>query len=382
MTAHRAPVTGVFASPVGKRPGMNSLQLHAEAFDGVLDDAGISARDVDGLVTLGSFSQPYLMHAVAVAEFLGLRDLAYANTVAVGGASAVAALHRVSLLVAAGVCRTAVVVAADDQLSGMTRELALRAMLGNRHPQFEGPYGPTTAAAYAIAAARYLHDHDLDPIVLGEATRLSRRMAAGRPGAMFTDMPSLDEIAASKEIADPLRMLHCAPIADGGAAFVISNEPGSRPPVRVAGAGERHDNAHLVYNRSLTTSPAAAAATAGYAEAGVTAGDVDVALVYDAFASSLGSTLEDLGLAEPGTAFHAMADGEFDLEGRVPVNPHGGLLSGGHPGYPGGIIHVAEAIHQARGDAVTQVPDARFVLVHGSGGIMTTQAVAILEVSP
>lgn len=376
----RAEIVGAFATEVGKRPGLNSLELHAEAFLGALDDAGLEAGDVDGLVTLGSFSMSYLMHSTAVAEYLGLRHLRYAAVGSVGGASAVSALNHAALLVAAGVCRTAVVLSADDQLSGMTRDLALKAMLSNRHPQYEGPYGPTTAAAYAMAARRYLVDYGVEPELLGWATVQSREYGSRRRSAMMPVPVGLDDIAASKPIAEPLRMLHCAPIADGGGAVVVGAAGrGAAAPVRIAGAGERHANAHLVYNQSLLTSPAVGAAAEAFEEAGCGPGDVDVALVYDAFASSVGSALEDLGLAPRGRVFHAFRDGEFGPGGRLPVNPHGGLLSGGHPGYPGGILHVVEAVRQLRGDAEVQIPRARRALVQGSGGIMTTQSVMVLE---
>lgn len=383
MTVRRADITGAYTSPVGRRPGLNSLELHGEAFLGALEDADLAVSEVDGLITLGSFSMPYLMHATAIAEFLGLRQLRHASSMNVGGASAVAAVNLAAVLVGAGVCRHVVVLSGDDQLSGMTRDLALRAMLANRHAQYEGPYGPTTAAAYAMAARRYLHEYRLDPDDLAWPSVQSRAHAVANPAAMMREPMSVDDVNASKPIAEPLRMLHCAPIADGGAAVVIgpasSQARGGRRPVRVAGAGERYENAHLVFNRSLVESPAAAAAQEAYREAGIGVDQLDVALVYDAFASSLAATVEDLGLVSRGGALKAFAEGEFDRSGRLPVNPHGGLLSGGHPGYPGGLFHVVEAVRQIRGTSDVQLPHVERAVVHGSGGIMTTQAVMVLE---
>lgn len=375
----RAKIIGAYATDVGRHPGKNSLQLHAMAAQGALADAGLDPRDVDGVVTLGSFSSHYLMQSIALAEYLGLTNVVYADVVRVGGASAVAAVLRTSLLVAAGACRNALIVSGDDQLSGMTRDLAIRAMFENRHPQYEAPYGPTTAAAYAIAARRYLHDHGLDESMLAYATIQSRQFASRRTGAMMTKPVTVDDVVGSRPIADPLRLLHCAPIADGAAAVILSNTARRRRGVIVRGGGERHTAAHLVYNDDLVRTPATDAAAIAYRDSRTGSDTIDVALVYDAFASSVGSTLEDLALAPRGKVFHGFRDGEFGPDGRLPVNPHGGLLSGGHPGYPGGLFHVVEAVRQLRGDAQVQLRDPRVALVHGSGGIMTSQAVAVLE---
>ena len=89
--------------------------------------------------------------------------------------------------------------------------------------------------------------------------------------------------------------------------------------------------------------------------------------------------LEDLGFCAKGEGGRFVEGGRIALGGALPVNTHGGLLSGGHPGLPGGFFHVIEAARQLRGAAgARQVPDAEIALVHGNGGIIGMHATMLM----
>ena len=150
-------------------------------------------------------------------------------------------------------------------------------------------------------------------------------------------------------------------------------------PILVIGTGQGFSHEHLIAAPSLTSFLDSESNSAVFASAGVTPHDMDLALLYDNFTISVIIQLEDLGFCERGEGGPFVESGHIELGGRLPVNPHGGLLSESHPGRPGGIIHLIEAVLQLRGSAgMRQVADAQLALVHGVGGIMSNQATAIL----
>jgi acetyl-CoA acetyltransferase len=181
-------------------------------------------------------------------------------------------------------------------------------------------------------------------------------------------------------IADPLRLLDCAPVSDGGGAIVvIAAERAKAPKVEVSGAGFSTTHLHLSAAPSLTAFGAGAALERALAQAGLRREDIDLALVYDCFTIALLVNLEDLGLAQPGEAGPAFAAGRFGPSGALPVNPHGGLLSHGHPARAGGMGQLIEAVVQLRGAAgERQVGAADIALVHGMGGVFATHGTLLL----
>jgi acetyl-CoA acetyltransferase len=363
------------AIDTGNAPeGVNSLDMHVEIAVEALADAGVEPAEIDGLVTFGSYTMPHSLHVMTVLDRLGLRGLRYAECVQVGGASAVAALNRVARLAAAGKLDTVLLVAADNQRTGIATSGALGAMFANRHPLFEQPYGPTTAALYALRATRYLHDFDLPAELLSYAVVASREHAV-RSGRVAADAAvTFEEVEASRMITSPLRLLHCSRVTDGAAAVVASRTSGRGGEVELLGAGEYQRAGYYIHGAGPGPLGAGPAAEIALGEAGLGIGDIRVAYVYDAFASSVGATVEELGLAAPGTAYQRFRDGELSGGGEVFVNPHGGLLSLGNPSFPSGLYHVAAAVADLKADKV----DGDLALVHGSGGVMSEQAVAIL----
>ena len=148
-------------------------------------------------------------------------------------------------------------------------------------------------------------------------------------------------------------------------------------PVVVLGTAQGFSHEHLVAAPSLTAFGNAPARA--FEMARLDPGDIDVAMLYDNFTISVVVQLEDLGFCAKGEGGVFVEEAGIGLGERLPVNPHGGLLSESHPGRPGGISHLVEAVVQIRGDAgERQVDGARAALVHGVGGIMSNHATAIL----
>jgi acetyl-CoA acetyltransferase len=150
-------------------------------------------------------------------------------------------------------------------------------------------------------------------------------------------------------------------------------------PVYVLGAGEGHGHEHISQAQSLTTSAAVESGRRAFEMAGLGPGDIDVAEIYDCFTPVVLIELEDLGFCEKGEAGAFVEAGQTALDGSLPMNTHGGLLSHCHPGHPGSMFALTEVVTQLRHDAgARQVKDAEIALAHAQGGIMSSHATLIL----
>ena len=150
-------------------------------------------------------------------------------------------------------------------------------------------------------------------------------------------------------------------------------------PVLLLGAGEAHGHEHISQARSLTSSFAKFSGERAYAMAGVGPSDIDVAYLYDCFTPVVLVELEDLGFCKPGEAGAFVAAGHARIGGKLPINTHGGLLSHCHPGNPGSMFAITEAVAQLRRTAgARQVADAELALLHAQGGILSSHATLVL----
>jgi acetyl-CoA acetyltransferase len=183
-------------------------------------------------------------------------------------------------------------------------------------------------------------------------------------------------------IASPLRLLECSPITDGGAAVVVhSAGGGAGPDLSMAGAAEGYRYDNVSFAGRLETTGASLSGRRAFAAAGLTPADVDVALLYDSYSITLALELEELGFCKPGGAPALAAEGGLRVDGLIPTNTHGGLLSHSHCGAAAGMHHLVEAIRQLRGEAANQVSGARTALVHAEGGILSANCTALLQAS-
>jgi acetyl-CoA acetyltransferase len=326
-------------------------------------------------------SDPYLIHAAALAEHLGIAP-AVAWTLEAGGAAPAAMVETARGLIAAGSARTVLIVAADMPLGSVTRDayVGQLAEAGPVHPDLERPYAPSVPSLFATVARAYMDRHGTDSEHLAAVAIQNRAAAARHPNAHYREPIDLEAYHASRMIADPLRLLDCAPVSDGGGAIVVTAAGRAPAPrVELLGAGFSTTHLHLSAAPSLATFGAGAALERALGQAGVSRAAIDVALVYDCFTIAMLVNLEDLGLAPAGRAGPAFAAGRFGPGGELPANPHGGLLSHGHPARAGGMGQLIEAVVQLRGAAgERQVNYARVALVHGMRSVFASHGVLLL----
>lgn len=374
-------ITGYGESAVGKVPDKSSDDLYEDVIIAAAADAGVPLEEIDMLITGNSRVDPYLYHAEVMAERLGIRPQT-CLTVNTGGSTSVSLLKVAGAALASGVARHVLIAKADNLATGMTRDSVVESMATIGHPEFESPQGPTIPSLYALIERRYLSEHGLDPSDVAPVAVTNRYHASLNPAAQYRDPITVDDVLSSRLIADPLRLLECAPVSDGGCAVVLSAAKDARGEsglVSVLSIGESHRFEHVSQAPTLADTGAVESGRIAFADAGLGPAEMDLAMIYDAFAFIQCMQLEDLGFCGPGQGPAFVADGNTRLGGRLPVNTHGGVLSHSHAGRPSGLFLVGEAVRQIRGQATgRQVPNAEVALVHGEGGILASHATAIL----
>ncbi|EED36743.1 thiolase [Luminiphilus syltensis NOR5-1B] len=375
-------LVGAYDTAVGVVPDRTATELCAEAIRGAVADAGLDLEDVDGLITCNSMAQPILYHAEAMAEYLQMYPH-LCMTLPTGGGTTVSALAHAAAAIQAGTAGTVVMVMADSLRSGLTRDQAMRLQSSTGHPDFEQPYGPTVPAYYALIAQAHMATFGTTPEQLARVAVDTRAHAARNETAQMRDLITVDDVLNSRPIADPLRLLECSLVSDGGAAVVLTSAERARDlkqaPVYCLGFGEGHSHEHISQARDLTTSAAAVSGAAAYAMAGVSPSDFAFAQLYDCFTPTVLVELEDLGFCAKGEGGAYLESEGMGPGARLPVNTHGGMLSHCHPGNPGAMFGLTEAIRQLRGDCgERQVENANLGLFHAQGGIMSSHATLVL----
>jgi len=364
----QAAIAGVYEHPLRWAPDKTEFQLMAESARGALDDCGLTLADVDGLFA-ASMSMG-IMGVVQLSEYLNLKPRHLDGT-NIGGSSFVAHVAHAAAAIHAGLCDVALVLYGSTAASNA---MAIGTGGGaGRDPAaaFVGPYGMTTVGSYALVARQHMERFGTTSEQLAEIAVTMRRHASLNPDAKMRKPIAVDDVLESRLISDPLHLLDCCIISDGGGAVVVtSRERASdlrREPVSILGCGEAVAHQELGAPDLLTLA-AADSGTRAFAMAGLAPADMDLATIYDSFTITVLLTLENLGFCKPGEGGAFVEGGRIGLGGVLPVNPDGGGLSSNHPGMRG-IFLVIEAARQLRGECgERQVAGAKLAVAHGTGG--------------
>ena len=300
----RTAVVGVARSETPFTPGKTSLQLHAELAREAIADAGLAAGDIDGVLTAGCDEPTYcedVAHSAVLCEYMGLRPR-FTYSVDLGTPVFAKMVEIAATAITSGLCHTVLLACAEPSVSRASRRGAVEKMASFGHPDFELPYGVSIPAFYALIARRHMHEFGTTPEQLARVAVTMRQHAGLNPGARFREPISVDEVLASRLIADPLHKLDCCITTDGGGALVVTSIERARDlrrmPVVVLGTAQGFSHEHLVAAPSLTAfgnAPASAFEMAGLGPC-----DVDVAMLYDNFTISVVVQLEDLGFCAKG----------------------------------------------------------------------------------
>jgi len=375
----RIAIVGIAESDSGRVPNKTELQLHAQALQRVLEDSGLRKSEIDGVF---SSSDTLIEPTVTLSEYVQLFPR-YTDTTSIGGASFEAHLHHAVAALRTGQCEVALITYASTELSSRGRTLGTGEwQTAIPEATYEAPYGNTLVGAYALAARRHMHLYGTTSEQLAEIAVVTRRHAGLNPLAMYRKPITVQDVLDSRMIADPLHLLDCCVVSDGGGAVLVTTEERARDlkqmPVFVLGSSEGHTHTHISQMPDLTVTAAAVTGPRAFDEAGVRPDQIDVAMIYDSFTITVLLLLEDLGFCRKGEGGAFVQNGRIALGGQLPINTDGGGLSSNHPGMRG-IFLLIEATRQLRGQCgPRQVKDAKLAVAHGSGGLLSSQATTIL----
>ncbi len=379
MSLHETgAITGVGETKYMRGTDRTPLSLQLEASLNAIRDAGLKPTDIDGLIPYG--------HGAVAEDFItnfGIADLRFSATTPMGGASAVASIQCALAVIDAGICKHVLISLGRTGYSGGRIGTRVQQMPQFRTiGEFEMPSGAIAPSQlYAVMARRHMEQYGTKSCQLAEIAVTTRYHASLNPNATMKNPITIEDHQSSRMISDPLRLLDCSLESDGGCAIVVSAadraKDMAKTPVIVMGVAEGHpDSPSAITQRpDLTTLGLAKAAPKAFGMAGVTHSDINVAEIYDCFTYIVMCQLEDMGFCKKGEGGSFIENGALGLNGRLPVNTHGGLLSQAHMA---GMNHIVELARQLRGEAAAQVPNARIGLVTGYGD-MGDGSIAIMR---
>jgi len=380
--SQKAVISGAYDTAVGRVEGSTAMGLLTEAGRGAMRNAGLKPADIDGVLAAYTIPEHHLMLSSWLAEYLGIQPSFSAN-VSAGGASGCIMVMNAAALIEAGVCRHVLCITGDNRLTGMSRDAAVATLAKVGHAEFEVPYGINVPASYALVAQRYMHDYGTTSEQMAAIAVTTRRHAGRNPKAQMREPITIDDVLNSRMIASPLHLLDCCVVSDGAAAILVSAADAApdlaAKPITILGTGQQHTHEHILAAPSLSEFGCHYSSQRAFAAAGLGPQDIDVAEIYDSFTITLVIELESIGFFGRGEAGQAALEGALELDGALPCNTHGGLLSYAHSGAAGGMFHVVEAVRQLRGEAdARQVPGAEIGFVHGDGGILSAHCSLVL----
>ncbi|GAA4142184.1 thiolase family protein [Actinomadura keratinilytica] len=381
-----AVIAGLGLTEFGRIYGRTSADFAVEAIARAAEDAGLTLGDIDGLLVNPGVGGDIDLRLQSTLQMRHTRLLA---TVQGFGSSAGQMVQYASMAIAAGMADVVACVYADAPLkegrgAGASYAGQRRAMRG---------VGALPAAAglkaaperYAIAARRHMETYGTTSEQFGAVAVAARQWAAMNPRAQMREPITLADHQASRMIADPLRLLDCCLVSNGGVAVILTTAERAaglrRPPVHIWGWGQAHPG--YVNRRGSEFGLVTGAARSG-AEAlrmaGIGVGDIDMCQIYDCFTYTTLVTLEDYGFCAKGEGGAFVESGAIAPGGSLPVNTGGGELSSF---YMWGMTPLSEAVIQARGEGGDrQVPAHDLIMVSGNGGVLDFHSTLILSPHP
>jgi len=388
-----AIICGIGETDLGRVPNRTTMGLYIDAAVAAINDSGLHKDDIDGVLCIHPVLADTPRFHMFFTERMGMFAKTLCDSLTIGGASPGHGLQVARWAVESGQCRAVLLVGAESLLSepGGTSAGGVEAYatLGAHSMEFEFPYGAHIPAFYALLAKRYMHEFGTTSEQLANIAVACRKHALLNPKAQMRQPITVTDVLESKMVSTPLRKLDCSLVSDGGAALIVTSLARARDlptrPIRILGIGEAHSTYHMGHlvrgdgQFNLVNTVCQLAAKRAFSEAGLEPSEVDVAQIYDSFTITVMIQLEEIGFCGKGEGGDFVSNGGIELGGRLPVNTHGGLLSCAHPGVPGGMLHLVEAVRQLRGVAgPRQVPGAKVALSTNASAVASNFSMALL----
>jgi acetyl-CoA acetyltransferase len=366
----KACVTGVGETVYMRGSSKTAFELQIEASLKAITDAGLTPKDIDGIIPIGIVSGT----ADDFIDNFGIPDLRFSALIPHGGASPTMALQAAASAIAAGVCKHVLITFGRNVTAASNKAGARIHQMPQFHfvTEFEYPMGAIAPAQlYAPMARRHMELYGTTVEHFGEVAVACREHALLNGNAVMKKPITLEDHRNSRMIADPFRLLDCSLESDGGAAIIVSAAPQAadlrHKRVFISGVAAGHPDSpgSITQRPDMTSLGIAKAAPRAFEMSGFSHADIQVAEIYDCFTYAVIRQFEDMGFCKKGEGGPFVAGGRLRLGGALPTNTHGGLLSQAHVW---GLNHIVELVRQLRGDAgLAQVVNAKVGLVTGYG---------------
>jgi acetyl-CoA C-acetyltransferase len=311
-----------------------------------------------------------------VAYSLGLDENISATKVEGACCSSSIGLRLGYQLIAFGV-HDILLVAGVEKMTSESTPKVTRALAAAMDPVSESYTGYTYPGFFALVANRYMYEYGGTVEQFGMVSVKNHNNSVPNPRARFRHEVSLEDVLNSRLVADPLKLYDCCPMSDGAAALVLCASEKAKDyttmPVEIIGSGQArgYRTTHETINdkKTVLSLPATvAAAKQAFGMAELSPSDIDVVELHDCFTIAEIVDSEDLGFFERGKGAGAVEEGLTQVDGKIPINPSGGLISKGHPVGATGCGQAYEIVKQLRGEHENQVKDAEIGLTHNAGG--------------
>ncbi len=371
----KSAVVGLGYTEQGKLPNRSAFSLYIEASKNAAADASLSIKDIDGLIIEPCPTDPRIT-AFSLAQEMGI-ELSFGADEQLQGASAGAIMQHAAMAVEAGLCNYCLCAFADTSYSSPGNAGVVYQAGGGINAAY-GMFG--VAASYAMIAKRYMHEYGATSRQFGTVSVTFRHHASLNPRAIFREPITIEDHQSSRWVVEPLRLLDCCPVHDGGRALIVTTGERIRQlkqtPVYILGFGQGHPFTDPLRRKKLTVTGAVQSGKTAFEMAGVSPADIDMCCIYDAFSFVVPLQLEDLGFCKKGEGVDFIQNGRIALGGKLPVNTSGGLLS---EVYLQGWVGTHEAVSQLRRNCgARQVLQAEVALLTSSGGALSEHATVIL----
>jgi acetyl-CoA C-acetyltransferase len=375
-------IIGTGMTKFGELWGQSLRDLFVEAALGAMEAAGADTLDsiYVGNMSAGLFvGQEHL--GPLMADHLGMRGVP-ATRVESACASGGMAIRSAYFEVASGASDLVLAAGVEKMNDGAD----VTSVLATASDQEEEVYyGITFPGLYAMIARAHMAAHGTTEEDLSWVSVKAHKNGAKNPKAQFRRVMSLDDVMGSSMVAEPLRLLHCSPVTDGGAAVLLCPLDRAKEftdrPVKILASGAATSTLSLAQRPDPSRLEVVElSGRRAYEMAGIGPDEVDLAEVHDCFAIAEICCVESLGFMEPGKGGEGAREGITDLGGKIPVNVSGGLKSKGHPVGATGVAQAVTIVEQLRGEAgELQVEGARIGMAQNMGGSGASSVVHIFQ---
>ena len=377
-------IVGVGQTPFSRNCEISIRELCFEAFKDALEDINLTPKEIDASIICSAPEyDKQRSPAGLISEYLGLspKPTFYAESICSSSSTGVKIAYS---LIKSGLHDTVAVIGFQKMSEISSAEVQERMGRG-ADIQWESPFGTMMPAGYAMYARAHMQKYGTTEEQLARVKVKSGKYSLLNPLAMYRRAVTLEECLEARVIASPLKLFDCCANADGASCVIMASQEKARnitdTPVWVVGIGAASDTLSTTSRINLTgLTCAIEAGKQAYKMANIEPKDVDVAEVHDCFTIAEIMAYENLSFCKPGEGGKLIEESQTYMEGRIPVNVDGGLLSKGHPIGATGGSQIRTIVLQLQGRAgKTQVDGAEVGLVHNIGGIGVYGNVTILR---